>query len=138
MRPFDDDFFDDEDPFEDIIRGFFGARPEIRSDIRRYKEKIIKGEEEERIIDFVEDNNKIYLVFELPGYDEKDVLINIKGKELEIKINKRRSEGIQDYLIPKLHQGISIKKILPKFINIKEFTHTMKNGVLEIIFDKKW
>jgi len=136
MSPFDNNFFG-EDPFEDLIRGFFGASPEISPDIRRYKEKIIKGEEEERIIDFIEDNNKIYLVFELPGYNEKDVLINIKGKELEIKINKKSSEGIQDYLIQKLHQEIFIKKILPKFINTKKFTYTMKNGVLEIIFDKK-
>ncbi len=130
-------FFDDEDPFENIIKEFFGARPEIRPDIKKYRENIITGEKEERIIDFIEDDNKIYLVFELPGYDKKDVLINIKGKELEIKINKKSNEGVQDYLIQKLHQEISIKKILPKFINTKKFTHTMKNGVLEIIFDKK-
>jgi len=136
MSPFDDDFFG-EDPFESIVKEFFGAGSEVRPDIRRYREKIIKGEEEERIIDFIEDNNKIYLIFELPGYDEKDILINIKGKELEIKINKKSSEGIQDYLIQKLHQEIFIKKILPKFINTKKFTHTMKNGVLEIIFNKK-
>ena len=66
--PFDDDFFND--PFENLIRDFFrGSSLEQR----RRSQRFIKGEEEDRVIDFVEDGKKLYLVFELPGFDEKDV-----------------------------------------------------------------
>ena len=46
-------FDDDDDPFEGIVREFFG--PSIR---RGRRETIADGEEEERNIDFVEDENK--------------------------------------------------------------------------------
>ena len=39
MNPFDNDFFE-EDPFESIVKEFFGARPEVNPDIRRYREKV--------------------------------------------------------------------------------------------------
>jgi len=55
-------FFDEEDPFENIVREFFG-------DSRlQPSEKMIQTEREERIIDFVETENKIFVIFELPGY----------------------------------------------------------------------
>jgi len=123
-------FFND-DPFESIINEFFNR------DSRRNEEKIIHGEEEDRIIDFLETKNKVYIVFELPGYNEKDIDIVIKNKTIEIKAKKRTEEKIQDYLNQKLYQGITIKKTLPKFINSKKFSYTLKNGVLEIIFNKK-
>lgn len=125
-------FFDD-DPFEDIVREFFRDSPGNE----RRREQFIKGEDEERLVDFVEDKNKIYLIFELPGYNEKDVSIIIKGKELEITAKKSNKEEIQDYLHQKLSQTLLIKKNLPDFINSKRFLHTLRNGVLEIIFDKR-
>lgn len=125
-------FFDD-DPFDRIVREFFGESP-IRE---RHKEEIIHGEEEDRITDFIEDKEKIYIIFELPGYDEKDVLVKIKGKEMEIIARKKSNEGVQSYLAQKLNQGIFIKKILPKFINSKNFSYKLKNGILEITFNKK-
>lgn len=129
--PFDDDFFND--PFENIVREFFGQSP-IRN---KKREQFIRGEEEERTIDFVEDEKNIYLIFEIPGYGEKDVFVVVKGKDLEITAKKSKIENIQDYLYEKLKQGIQIQKKLPSFVNTKNFTHTIKNGVLEIVFNKK-
>ena len=51
--------FFDEDPFEDILREFFGDSP-VR---RRHREAVIKGEREDRVIDFIEDNGWVYPVF---------------------------------------------------------------------------
>ena len=126
-------FFDDNDPFDEIIRNFLGNAQGIK---RRHKENFIKGEDEDRIIDFIEDDERVYLVFELPGYDEKDISIMIKGKDLKITAKKLDAENIQDYLHQKLKQGVSIEKKLPDFVNLKKFSKTMKNGVLEIVFDK--
>ena len=128
-------FFGDNDQFEDIIREFIG---EGNSRIRRGNyEEIIEGEAEEGIIDFIEDENYIYLIFELPGYNEKDILISIKGRKLEIIAKKRSNVEIQDYLMQKLNTGFFIKKNLPSFIKTKNFKHTVKNGVLELVFIKK-
>ena len=128
-------FFGDNDQFEDIIREFLG---DSNSRIRRDDyEEIIGGEVEEGIIDFIEDENYIYLIFELPGYDEKDILISIKGRKLEIIAKKRNNVEVQNYLMQKLNTGFFIKKNLPSFIKTKNFKHTVKNGILELVFIKK-
>ena len=125
--------FFDEDPFETIVREFFGHSPSRE----RYKEEIIHGEEEDRVIDFVEHKNKTYLIFELPGFDEKDIFVSVKDRKLEIKVKKRNKEGIQAYMVPRLSQEEIIRKPLPKFIDPKTFSYTVKNGVLEVAFNKK-
>ncbi|MEX0920026.1 MAG: Hsp20/alpha crystallin family protein [Candidatus Pacearchaeota archaeon] len=122
-----------EDPFEDIVREFFSESSSKRGGRR---EQFIRGEEEDRNIDYVEDDKKIYLVFELPGYDEKDVSVSVKGMDLEISAQKSNEENVIDYLNQKLRSGMYIKKELPNIINQKKFSHTMRNGVLEVIFDK--
>jgi HSP20 family molecular chaperone IbpA len=124
----------DDDPFEDIVRQFFGQGVPAK---RRDRETVIDGEEEDRVIDFVEGIDKVYLVFELPGYGERDVVVVVKGKELEIKAQKKNGEKMQDYLMQKLHRGIFVKKNLPDFINSKKFSHTMRNGILEVAFGKR-
>ncbi len=126
-------FNDDEDPFDEIFKEFFGSKV-----ARSRKQNFTKGEEEERYIDFIEDSDKIYLVFELPGYNEKDIMVVVKGNEIEIKAQKvKKEEGMQDYLFEKLNQVISIRKTLPKNVNLKKFSHEMKNGILEVAFDKR-
>ncbi|GEM_PF-949383 len=127
-------FFDDEDPFDSIVREFFGGEPLHR---RKRREQFIRGEDEERKIDFVEDEDYVYFIFELPGFSEKDVSVIVNGRELEISAEKVNGEGIQDYLHQKLRQGLVIRRELPNFVSNKGFSHTIKNGVLEIVFNKK-
>ena len=68
---------------------------------------------------------------------EKDINVFVEGKELQIHVKKEITESVQEYLVPKLRKGISINKTLPKGINLKKFSHTIKNGILEIVFLKK-
>ena len=128
-------FFEDNDQFENLVRELFGGR--VSRIGRDNYEEIIEGEKEERVIDFIQDENYIYIIFEFPGYNEKDISISIKGKELEIIAKKRSMGEVQNYLIQKLNEGLFIKKNLPNFIKTKNFKHTVKNGVLEIVFVKK-
>ena len=128
-------FFEDNDSFENIVRELFGGRTSRIG--RDSYEEIIESEKEERVIDFIQDENYVYLIFELPGYSEKDISISIKGRELEIIAKKRSIGEVQNYLIQKLNNGLFIKKNLPNFIKTKNFKHTVKNGVLEIVFIKK-
>ncbi len=125
-------FFDD-DPFNEIVREFFGS-----SSTQRKNNTFIQGEEEDRSIDFVEDQDYIYIIFELPGYTKKDISVSVKGNLLEIKaLKKEGCENIQSYLSQKLCKGMLIQKTIPKFINPKNFKYTLENGILEIIFSKK-
>ena len=125
-------FFDD-DPFESIIDEFFGQNR--GTNIRR--RQFISGEEEDREIDYIEDKSNVYLVFELPGYTEKDIMVVVKDNILTVQAKKITPDNIQPYLAKKLNQGVQIRKELPNFINTKKFTQTIKNGVLEIKFKKK-
>jgi HSP20 family molecular chaperone IbpA len=118
--------------FDEIVKEFFG-----NSSVReKNREQFIKGEDEDRVIDFVEDDEKVYLVFEFPGFDEKDIMIAVKGRELEISAQKLKRENVQDYLNQKLGQGLSIRKKLPDFVDSKKMSHTFRNGVLEVVFNK--
>lgn len=130
MGPFGKDPFED-DPF-DIFRRFFGE-----SDDYSNGEVLIKGEEEERIIDFINTPKKIYIVFELFGYDPEDVSVSVSGRELEVVAKRKRRETDDEYVSEKLAQGKTFQKILPKFVKTKNFKKTFKNGVLELCFDKK-
>ena len=125
-------FFDEDDPFENVVREFFGQRPGLHS-----SENIIKGEDDERIIDFIETKDKLFLVFELPGYSKKDIKVDIRKKEIEIIAKKNSFENVQEYLSRKLKEGEYFKKILPNFVNPKKVNYTFKNGVLEIYFEKR-
>lgn len=134
MTPFDNDDFFGNDSFENLVRGFF--EPNIR---RQRSNQVIQGEQEDRTIDFIEDDGYVYIIFELPGYNENDINVLVKGNELEIKAKKKECdiEKVQDYLSQKLCRGVFIKKVLPKFIVPKNFKSTMHNCILEIKFIKK-
>src|SRR3989344_1354638 len=121
----------DDDPFEDIFAEFFGNS---QGRAKRRKNNFIEGEGEDRVIDFIEDDNKIYLIFELFGYSEKDVSVSVSGKEIEIRARKKNGEMVQNYLMEKLHGGFLVRKTLPSFVDPKNFSYTMKNGILEVVF----
>ncbi len=125
-------FFDD-DPFESIMKEFFGEDPRAKN----YKESFMENEEDERIIDYVETDKNVFLIFELPGYSKEDIIIKIIGKEIEISAKKKNFENVQGYLSQKLRSGFRIKKILPKIADQKKFNYTFKNGILEVMFEKK-
>lgn len=133
MSPFDDDF---GDPFDDIVREFFGGRRKISR-----RNSFIGNENDERETDYLEDDDYIYLIFELQGFNEKDVSVIVKGNELNISVGKKESEcddeKVQNYLVERLCREIIITKNLPKSLDTKNFKHSMRNGILEIIFSKK-
>jgi HSP20 family molecular chaperone IbpA len=127
-------FFED-DSFEDIINEFFG-RPAKRNS-KYSQEQFIEGEQEDRNIDFLEDEDTIYLVFELPGYTEKDIVVGISNKKLKISAKRLSPDNVQSYLQPKLSNGISISKTIPETVKTNNFTKTIRNGILEIKLPKK-
>ena len=119
-------FFDDEDDLDAIVREFFGSA--------KRRERVIRGEDDERIMDFVEVGNKIFLIFEIPGYSDNDVIVKVGGNNL--KITAQRKDSAKEYLLKKLSKGIRYERVLPNFIDPRKFDYTFRNGILEISFDK--
>ena len=127
------DWIEGDDPFEGIFQEFFGrGRPRSRG-----RGRFTRGEEEERTIDLVEDAEHVYLIFELPVYGEDDVSIDVNGRTLEIRIEKKNVDGIKEYLAQKLSTGMSYTRTLPDSALAQNFTYTLNNGILEIVFRKK-
>lgn len=122
-------FFDEGDDFDEIVRQFFGGRHSMNR-------RVPIQEKEERQTDFVETDKKVFFIFELPGYEEEDIDVEVKGRELTVNAKKKNTSKIQGYLSQKLGQGIVFKKELPKNVNTKKFDSKIKNGVLEVEFKK--
>lgn len=128
MSPFGDDFFDE------IEKAFFGnsySRPRTSS-----SGNVVQGEREERIIDYIEEEEEIYFVFELPGFREKDVNVLLKGNTLNVEVSKKDFSGVRPYLKEKLSQKISFSKEIPVKVE-KNFEKNFKNGILEVKFKRK-
>ncbi len=123
-------FFDD-DPFEEIIREFFGASPSM---IQRQKQ-FTSRETDYRNIDFIETDDLVYFIFEFPGLNKEDLNIEIDKNRIRITVQKIKGSS-QDYLSRKLRSGKIIEKILPKIVNPKKPKITFENGVLEVSFIK--
>ncbi len=124
--------WNDNDPFESIVRDFFGESPQRR----KRNENFHENEEEDRVIDFIESDDSIFLIFELSGYIQKDVKISLKENRLEVKAQKLSEINTQEYLGQRLKKGITFKKTLPENILLKSMKQTVKNGIVEIRFDK--
>jgi len=132
----DDDFLNS--PFDDIVREFFGnARRVKRNPQFNDEEEFNESEEDNRKTDYIDYKENIFLIFELPGYDERDLKLEVKDKTLIIEVKKKGECKIQDYLSKKMCKGEIIKKTIQPYINVKDFKHSFKNGVLEVEFNKK-
>jgi len=123
-----------EDPFEDIIQEFFGPNARART---RSSGNVIKSEKEERVIDYIDEEEFVYFVFELPGYSREDVDVEVKGRELRISVLKENPEKAQPYLKAKLQKGIYFSKEIPDKVKPKTFEWHFNNGILEVRFKKK-
>jgi HSP20 family molecular chaperone IbpA len=133
MSPFGDDFFDD-DPFEDMIKkALFGSVGRSR---KSSSGNVVQGEKEERVIDYIEEENEVYFVFEFPGFDEEDIQVNLKGDSLKVDVSKNNFSNVKSYLRNKLSQNISYTKKIPVKVK-KDFEKSFKNGILEVRFNRK-
>ena len=125
-------FNEDQDPFEDILNEFFGRRSSARPSSGR----AVKSEAEERTMDYIEEDENVYFVFELLGLIKKDVHVEVKGNELIIKASRKDLNNVEPYLKEKLSQEINLKKTIPVKVK-KGFAFELNNGILEVKLSRK-
>ncbi|MBT3642803.1 Hsp20/alpha crystallin family protein [archaeon] len=124
MNPFGDD------PFERLAREFFGGN-------NSSDDEFIQTEQEVKSLDLIEGKDHVYLIFEFPGFKESEVNVEISRDEIIIVTSRKGLEGEEEYISQKLAATNPIRKKLPSIIKTKNYSKTFRNGVLEIVFDKK-
>ena len=92
------------------------------------------------VTDYWDNENEIIAIFELPGVDKGDIVMNIDDESLEVKVEtKNESENKDDsvYMRSSSYSGFYRQMPLPKGIDSDKTNATFKNGVLEIRMPKK-
>ena len=132
-----DDFFSDDsdDPFDNLVNQFFGHNKSKSAKVKGRRVDFSDNEEDLSAGECIEDNSIVYLLFEIPGFSEKDIRLAVKEGILEINAMRKSSNQVPDYLAAKMESGVIFKRSLPSGVS-KKFTHTYKNGILEVVFEK--
>lgn len=121
--------FGEDNFFDEVERAFFGQNARGRTSSHG---NVVRREKEERTMDYIEDNNFVYFVFELPGYSGEDVKIDVSKEEIEVSAIKKDVTSVQGYLSRKLGKGLYYKKTIPVKVKSKKHEKTFRNGVLEV------
>lgn len=121
------------DPNKRFIRGFSINRgPDGKPRIQEFGNRPMKNpkgeptisEEQEPLTDIIECNDDIAITVELPGVNKEDIDLNVTENTLEITVRAPQR---------KYHKTVD----LPSKVKPKSTKATYKNGVLDIVLEKK-
>jgi HSP20 family molecular chaperone IbpA len=114
-----------EDPFDEMIQGFFGGNGRRIQNNSRIRNKIPGTK--------VDTCKKLFFIFDFSG--EENLKVEIKDYEqFDDYGNKTRTKNKS--LEIKNNLKVIGEYILPEQIKIKSFDYTFKNGILEVSFKK--
>lgn len=91
-------------------------------------------------VDIYEDKDNIYVESDLPGFEQKDINISLKGNTLTISAQRdeKREEKKKDYYHCERFQGKFYRELdLPTTVETDKIKANYKNGVLKITLPKK-
>ncbi len=95
-------------------------RKEGEAEVIGGKTEEVPSEEREPLVDVFKDKRGVNVIAEMPGVGEKEIKVEAKGKELEI-----RADGARKYY----------RKVeLPDDVSGKKMERKYKNGILELVF----
>ena len=91
-------------------------------------------------VDVWEDKDNIYVEADIPGFEQKDISLNLKGDTLIISAKKEetKEEKKKNYYRCERYQGSFYREvILPSNIDASKIKAGYKNGVLKVTLPKK-
>ncbi len=91
-------------------------------------------------VDVWEDKDNIYVEADIPGFEQKDISLNLKGDNLIISAKKdeTKEEKKKNYYRCERYQGSFYREvILPSNIDASKIKAGYKNGVLKVTLPKK-
>ncbi len=90
-------------------------------------------------IDVYDDKDNIVVKAEVPGLKREDIEIQIKGRDLLIKGEKKKEEEVKDenyYYAERVYGAFSRTVRLPVDVKSDEVKAKFRNGILEIVLPK--
>lgn len=117
--------FFDNDPFEDIVRNFFGG-----SGARAMRSS---GGSGKAPLSKVTYDKKLFLVFDFSG--EKDLKVDVKDQLMINDYGEEVYTGRKTLEIKSKEKVIG-EYVLPDKVKLKGLDYTFKNGLLEVWFKK--
>ncbi|MCM8826060.1 MAG: Hsp20/alpha crystallin family protein [Candidatus Omnitrophica bacterium] len=91
-------------------------------------------------VDVYEDNENIYVETDLPGFEQKDIKLSIKGDNLVISAGREEKKEIKKdnyHRLERFHGEFQRVVNLNKKIDSTKIKANYKNGVLKVILPKK-
>ncbi len=91
-------------------------------------------------VDVYEDKDNIYVEADLPGFEQKDINLALKGDVLTISAQKeeKKEEKKKNYYRCERFQGKFYREVdLPASVEASKIKAVYKNGVLKITLPKK-
>lgn len=124
------------DPFRRLRRRWFSDFPAL------FDEGFPKELVREPLVDVVDRGRDIQVLVELPGIDKKDIEINVEEDSIDISAEQKQEakEESKDkgyYFHERSYQKFCRRLPLPAEVIPDKSRAEMKNGVLEIILEKK-
>lgn len=109
--------------------GGLGKEPGVKfepfGNIRKGKEGVAVVEEErEPLVDLFDEEDHVLLIAEMPGVEEKDIKLVLKGDVLEVSAQTKDKKYRKEVL-------------LPKSFTEERMNYSYRNGILEIRFKKQ-
>jgi len=92
------------------------------------------------LVDVSEDETNVYVEADLPGFEQKDVHLNLKGDTLTISAKKdeKKEEKKKNYYRLERTRGSFYREVLlPARVESSKVKAVYKNGVLKITLPKK-
>jgi HSP20 family protein len=90
-------------------------------------------------VDIWEDKDNIYVEADLPGFEQKDIKVSVKGDSLSISAKKEetKEEKKKNYYRCERFQGSFYRELdLPSSVDTSKIKAQYKNGVLKITLPK--
>ena len=87
-----------------------------------------------------EDEDKISVLVDMPGVDEKDIEIEVKEDSLSVRVEKSSEKTTQDegyFEHSEMKRFVGGSVVLPKKVIPELVEHEYKNGILKISLKKK-
>jgi HSP20 family protein len=91
-------------------------------------------------VDVWEDNENVYVESDLPGFEKKDIEVNLKNEFLTISANKEqeKEEKKKEYYRSERYRGKFYRELdLPSSVDPDQVKVNFKDGVLKITMRKK-
>ena len=119
-----------QNEMNDVFSTWFGNSdyPAVRDDIMA------------PTVDMWEDDNMVHVEADLPGMDQKDINVDLKGNTLHISANKeeKKEEKKKNYYRTERYQGGFYRSLeLPSAVDNEKIKAAYKNGVLSITVPKR-